>query len=398
MLALAACGREVEPPPTQLPSPSPTQPPTPTVVITPPPLTATPIEVGGTARPILHTDVAKSGVVTLVVTKASHPDGRDPQIVARATGATWSPGGTQIAFVSPSGQEMNIANLQGEQETFITSSGQWRPFYAWPSWSPDGGKVALIEVGWCMDGNRISDVIVVDIASRLATSRYGPHDFWFADATEDGPGVFSMPEALRWSPDGSRFLISWDKAVVLNFETGKIETISEKRVIAEWASDSKGVYYFDAERRGEGRSVTGLSFKRLGGEAIELADEQRLEELGMVGAPGIIPALIALSPSGSAMAMAVGQSPEGTMLRIYDKPSSDALDPATPSQSFEAEGRVVAMDWSPESDAIAVLSVVESDTKLLVLDLATGDWTTVGTPIIDTRVIDDIPTVLSWGR
>ena len=389
---LAACDREEEPPPPSTPPPSPT-------VIAPPPLTATPIEVGGEARPILHMDVETTGIITLVVTKASHPDGREAETVIRTVGAAWSPKGTQIAFVSPSGHEMNIANLQGEQETLIHSSGQWRPFYAWPSWSPDGGKIALIEVGWCMDGHRISDVIVVDVASGKATSRYGPHDFWFADATQDGPGVFSMPEALRWSADGSKFLISWDKAVVLDFETTKIEVVSPTRVVAEWSPDSGAVYFFDAQHRDDGRIITSFNVKRLGAEAVTLANRQRLEELGMVGAPGLIPALVALSPSGSTMAVAAGQSVGGTKLSVYDMVAGEYLDLAAPSQSFDAEGRVVAMDWSPDEGSIAVLAVDQADTSTLrVVDLAAGVWTTVGTPAVETSVIDDIPTVLSWGR
>jgi hypothetical protein len=59
----------------------------------------------------------------------------------------------------------------------------------------------------------------------------------------------------------------------------------------------------------------------------------------------------------------------------------------------------VAMDWSPDEGSIAVLAVDQADTSTLrVVDLTAGVWTTVGTPAVETSVIDDIPTVLSWGR
>ena len=373
----------------------------PTPVLSPPPLTATPIEQGEAARPILHTGVERGDVVSMVVTKAVYPSGRQVGTVVRATGATWSPDGTQVAFVAPTGQSMNVANLQGEEQTLINSPGLWRPYVAWPAWSPDGSKIALIEVGWCTEGSRISDVVVIDVATGVATSRYGPHDFWMADGTQEGPGTFTMPEALRWSPDGSKFLISWDRAVVLDFDTGKIEIISDERVVAEWAPGSDAIYYFEAERRPTGRAISSFNIKKLGAEsATSLADKQRLEELGMVGVPGLIPALLALSPSGSAMAMATGQSADGTgRLQVYGLQDGGGVALETPSHSFQAEGRIVAMDWSPDGDSIAALMVDEDDSPTLqVLDLVTGTWKTVATPVVDIAVIDSIPTTLSWGR
>ena len=60
---------------------------------------------------------------------------------------------------------------------------------------------------------------------------------------------------------------------------------------------------------------------------------------------------------------------------------------------------MVAMDWSPDEDSIAFLVVDETDsTTLQVLDLETERWDTVGSPVIDVEGIDDIPTILSWGR
>lgn len=371
--------------------------------LTLPSLTATPIERGGDARPILYMGNERAGIRTMVVTRAVYPDGRDLGPVVRSIGATWSPNGRQIAFVTPTGMSMNVADLQGETRTLINSPGQWRPYYAWPAWSPDGTEIALIEVGWCDEGSRVTDVVVIDVAEGKATSRLGPYEFWHAEGTQDGPGRFSMPEALRWSPDGTKLLVSWDTVGVLDLATGRVEPISDTRVVAEWAPGSDAVYYYDvkSDPGSEGRSVSSLNIKTLGSdEPTVLADEQRLQELGMIGTPGVIPGLLAVSPSGSTLAATAGQSDEGTgTLRLYDLGDGEHIAVERPAQSFQTEGRMVAMDWSPDEDSIAFLVVDETaSTTLQVLDLKTGRWDTVGSPVIDVEVIDDIPTILSWGR
>ena len=389
LLAIASCD-ETEPPPA-----------TPTLTL--PSLTATPIEQGGDARPILYMGAERDGVMSIVVTRAVYPDGRDLGTVVRSIGATWSPNGQQIAFVTPTGMSMNVADLQGETRTLINSPGQWRPYYAWPAWSPDGTEIALIEVGWCDDGSRISDVVVIDVAQGKSTLRFGPYDFWHAEGTQDGPGRFSMPEALRWSPDGTKLLVSWDTVVVLDFATGRVEPISDTRAVAEWAPGSDAIYYYDVKRDpgSKGRSVSSLNIKTLGSdEATVLADGQRLEELGMIGTPGVIPGLLALSPSGSTLAATAGQSDDGTgTLRLYALADGELFAVERPAQSFQTEGRMVALDWSADGDSIAVLVVDETDsTTLQVLDLESGRWKAVGSPVVDVEGIADIPTILSWGR
>ena len=365
-------------------------------------MTATPITEGGAMRPIMHTGVERSERTNLVVTKGVFPDGRQVGTVVRATGATWSPDGTQVAFVTPSGSSLRVANLQGEERTLINAPGTFQPFYAWPVWSPDGRKVALVEVGWCEIGSRITSVVVVDVAEGRVISSYGPHEFWMAGGTEHGPTYFTMPEALRWSPDGSKMLISWDKAVVLDFTTGDIDTISDTRVVAEWAPGSDAVYYFDvkAPERG-GRSLSAFNIKVLGTDAPRtLMDEENLAALGLTGAQSSIPGLLALSPTGSKLAIATGRADEGTSsVLIYDARGAHPVAFDNPSQRFQTDGMIVAMDWGPNEGSMAAILVGESgSTTLRVLDLATGTWKVVATPEIDVDVIDLIPTVLSWSR
>ncbi len=60
----------------------------PTPLLSPLPLTATPIEHGEAARPILYTGVERGEIVSIVVTKAVYPSGRQIGSVVRTTGAT----------------------------------------------------------------------------------------------------------------------------------------------------------------------------------------------------------------------------------------------------------------------------------------------------------------------
>ena len=388
----------------EAPSPTPVLSPTPSPIISPLPLTATPIEQGEVGRPILYVGEERSGRLRMTVTDAVYPGGRQVGTVVRTVGATWSPQGTQIAFVTPAGSSLRVADLQGEDRTIINASSVWRPYYAWPTWSPDGTKIALVEVGWCEVGNRIVDIVVVEAATGKVVSRHGPHDFWMAHGTENGPGAFSMPEALRWSPDGTKFLISWDNASVLDFSTGEIERVSDTRVIAEWAPRGDAVYYFETtkpKRSRKGRALSAFNVKSLGSDSSRvLANEEKLASLGMTQVGGRHPGLLVLSPEGSALAVSTGQDPGGTSrLRLFDLEAGEAIALESPSQSFQAGGRIVAMDWSPDEKSIAALVVDEADSATLqVLDREAGTWKTVATPTIDVDVIDDIPVGLSWGR
>jgi len=84
---------------------------------------------------------------------------------------------------------------------------------------------------------------------------------------------------------------------------------------------------------------------------------------------------------------------------VYDAREADPVALDGPSQRFETDGMIVAMDWGPDEGSMAAILVDESgSTSLQVLDLATGTWNVVATPEIDVDVIDVIPTVLSWSR
>jgi TolB protein len=106
------------------------------------------------------------------------------------TGTVWSPDAKQLAFLAP-GTDLNldihVINADGTGETNITHSLEDEFF---PSWSPDGRKIAFSRVD-------------------LGASALGTGVF-VVDA--DGTNLVRVPtgttgvSTLLWSPDGSRIL------------------------------------------------------------------------------------------------------------------------------------------------------------------------------------------------
>ena len=353
-------------------------------------------------RPVLYHGVEKSALMNMAVTRGVYPDGRSLGTVVRALGANWSPDGTRYAYLTPGGSSLNVATLGGAERTLFNTTSQWRPIVAWPEWSPDGSRIAIIEVHWCGQGSRVSWVVVLDSESGKVLERHGVYDFWEADADpEYGPGSFSEPETIRWSPDGSKLLVSWDSAVVIDLATGDVETISGRRVVADWAPSSDAVYYFQTDEPDDAgrRALGGFYVKEFGTEATQLMDADGLADIDHLGSPGPIPVMISLSPTGSKLAV-TAEPAEGdiSLVKVYRLAAEDVVALDRPSQSISANGRIVAVEWGPEEGRLTAVVVDGSGLVTLeLLDLATETWTTLATPVIDAARIDLLRKVLSWG-
>jgi dipeptidyl aminopeptidase/acylaminoacyl peptidase len=216
--------------------------------------------------------------------------------------------------VTIDGTALKTVDRQGREKTVFKSIQRWEPIYAWPMWSPDSQRLAVVTIEWCNTGSRISSLQIIDVRSE-ESAKHGRYDFWEAQGTTDGPERFSLPKKLRWSPDGKKILVSWDQAVVIDADTGEAEIVSTEPVIAEWAPGSDAVYYFEIknpETKGK-RALGDFYVKRLGAQApVKLMDENRLEELGLATGNGVIPAFMTLSPGGSRLAIGSGLSGEST--------------------------------------------------------------------------------------
>jgi Tol biopolymer transport system component len=127
-------------------------------------------------------------------------DGSNSRQVSKAYGLDlaftlpeWSPDGTRIAFMAGDqpGYSIVVANVDGSGETTVAQPASGKQVY-WPSFSPDGTKLAYQRVIKTVDNNDSVNWVV---------------------ANADGSNPRQLPVELSpsqggWSPDG-RFLIGY---------------------------------------------------------------------------------------------------------------------------------------------------------------------------------------------
>ena len=383
---------------TTAPIPTPTTAPVPTPTPKPAP-TATPKPAASRVqRPILIADVERSDREESVVTAAVGADGARLGTVARTTGAAWSPDGSRIAYVSLNGGEVRVADADGGGAwAALSSDSQWYPMYQWPAWSPDGARLAAINVAWCEVGMKISSIEIIDADYGGSLARRGPYDFWQAAGTQQGPTRFSAPNKISWSADGENLLVSWDKATVINVQSGKARALASEPVLAEWAPGAGALYYFEiesGETNRRNRTLGALYLHRLEWDEARLAlSANEIAALGLAIERSPIPGAMALSPDGGALAVAGGEA-----LYVFDvSAGADSLS-ADNAARYKAPGGVAALDWSPDGSAIAALTADEDSVRLDILDVSSGEWREVARSEIEIGQLEFMGKAMSWAR
>lgn len=332
---------------------------------------------GVTPRPILFVDRSPRAIAT----RAVYPDGTRWENSIDSMGAAWSPVGDRFTEVWGY-VNLNLRNLAGDAKIVHQVERFGTRLWERPCWSPDGQRLAVIELA--PDFRSASLVIVelddavlrepvVEVASRLKRVRHP-----LPEAVVGGRGLYALSgNAFRWSPDGERVLLAWDQVVVFHVQEARFETVVDGMAVAEWAPDGEGVYYVDvnlprasagerSEDLAEVRAARGVFYRPLGGASAQLlADESALValDLTVTRAPlhpwGVT---LSLSPRGDRLLL-TGSSVEGDAARllVYDLTGAGPIDLSRPFRELRAPGkRILAVEWSPhDPDLIAAVTATE---------------------------------------
>lgn len=103
-----------------------------------------------------------------------------------------------------------------------------------------------------------------------------------------------------------------------------------------------------------------------------------MESLGLSDA-ALIYGIMALSPKGAKLAV-WGTDPTkgpGGAIHIYDLLTGQTAVFTKPPKTFRTNDLIVAVEWSPDGDSLAIAGVGESELSVKLLTLATGDWRTL---------------------
>lgn len=370
--------------------------------------TANDKDVTESGRPILHLGFIEKNGERIGVLKATSPNGQLIQ-TSEAFGAVWAPDGKEFAFISYSEDNrrstLNVTSLEARQQSLVSRSMPQTLLW-YPSWSPDGRKIAVLEA---KEGNTIGDrqlsILVVDRLDKTVQSKHEIKQYEDTEMPLLAGFPFTMfpPDKLRWSPDGRKLLISWGAALVLDFTNEKFQLISKKAVLAEWSPNSKEVYFIEIEERFDPTKTAFHSFKVFDLDrenSLTLADRGQLSEIGFAVGPTW--GKIELSTGGSYLAVGVGMGGRGQndAVRIYDLRADAKIDLSEPSKVIKTN-HILSLDWSPNERALAVADVRKNTVEFKVINLADQQST-----ILDRLVLENVFEVeaiaffknLSWTR
>ncbi len=211
-------------------------------------------------------------------------------------------------------------------------------FYTWPTWSPDGSKIAVSRVIPGEDSLAVS-LQVVDVTTGGLTHVY-----------DNEPGASPLiaqgiPHYSYWSPDGSRLAFIASTAMGLTLfvsnpqgEEPPVPVVRGGPVYFHWSSDSRSLLLHV-------------------GEELMVAEEGLLQlprALGLKGAGFQAPAW----SRGSAEIVYSSQSSDGSALYLADTQKDGS------SKAIAEVGNRVAFLWSPVGKELAVAETEEGSGPL----------------------------------
>lgn len=273
----------------------------------------------------------------------------------------------RITYVSPE-DELFTINPDGSDPRRLTGDVQVHAMgrllaqpaggsdlFTWPTWSPDGTKLAASRIQIANGQARIS-IQVINVATGRAKTVF-----------DNDPSLFSLvadtaPHYLYWSPDSRSLAFIAPTGQGLTLFVQDTETQEAPKAVPGGAP----IYFHWA---GDGSAILLHTVRelRLVEKPFDTAPARLVADAGGFRAP-------AFSPDGRRMAYTVA-SQAGSSLLV-----AQAGDPASASPVLEV-GALAAFLWSPDGAELAVLDQEEINSpvfqRLRVVTLADGATRTI---------------------
>ena len=260
----------------------------------------------------------------------------------------------------------------GPTGAFMTQSLDVNDFYAWPTWSPDGSKVAASRVQ-VSGGQAEVSVEILDAATGRSFTAY----------QNDVPSLVAdgAPHYLYWSPDSKwlSFLAATESGLTLF--VADIETLAEPVAVEsgaplyfQWSGDSKSIMVHvggELKRVGQpfGPTSETLASASQGFRVPALSPDGKT--IAYVGAGESLLLAQADTPEQGRRVLDIGTlsafawSPDGLQLAVADQEDTRApffrrlrvFTAKGGSPKVVAEGQIMAFYWAPGGDRIAWVSL-----------------------------------------
>jgi WD40 repeat protein len=289
----------------------------------------------------------------------------------RGIGNAWSPDGATDAYVTLGGRKVVLRSAADGRERTLFAAPRKIDIVHRLAWSPDGSRLALILLdergftGLSVDGSAMGayrpHLLVID-----STTGHPLRDAGLTPSVVNMPLITNPPDALAFSPDGSKVLVSWDSPAVVDVADGRVQRLWSTPAVAAW-SPRGDVLFLDVVGR---RRFGALRVWSPGGGTRVLWSQTRLASLGIVAEHGIEYGQLRPSPDGTKLAVRTTDG-GGTAIAVF---ALDGSSVGAEAGAYPLAGRIWDFDWSPDGTRIAAVVLNGSALDVRLLDPALGSW------------------------
>ena len=289
----------------------------------------------------------------------------------RGIGNAWSPDGSTDAYVTLRGRNVMLRSASEGQERTLFVAPHKIGIVDRLAWSPDGSRLALILLdergfsGLSVNGSALGayhpHLLVID-----STSGHPLRDALLTPSVVNMPFITNPPDALAFSPDGGKVLVSWDSPAVVDVASGRVQRLWASPAVAAW-SPSGDVLFLDVVGR---QRFGALHIWSPAGGAHVLWPQARVASLGIVAEHGIEYGQLRPSPDGTKLAIRTTDA-NRTAISVF---ALDGSSVGAKDGTYPLAGRIWDFDWSPEGDRIAAVVLNGETLTVQLLDTASGTW------------------------